>query len=52
MRYQFTIDFDCDEDSYMEHVAETLQGLLASFHYIVDNVDINYYVYEDESDES
>lgn len=51
MRYQFTVDFDCDEDAYREHVANTLEGFLAILPYMLDNVDINYYVFsEDEED--
>ena len=50
MRYEIVVTFDCDPDGYIEHIADAIRGILAILPYMVDNVDINYYVYE-ESDE-
>jgi hypothetical protein len=47
MRYQLTIDFDCDEDAYVDHVRETLEAMLGVLPYVVDNVEVNHYVYEE-----
>ena len=52
MRYEIVVTFDCDTDAYTDHVANSIEGLLDVLPYMVDNVDINYYVYEDETDES
>lgn len=49
MRYNISIDFDCDEHSYIEHIGDSISTLLnATLPYMVDNVDINHFVYEDE----
>ena len=50
MRYEIVITFDCDEDAYTDHIANTIEGLLDVLPYMVDNVETNYYVHED-SDE-
>ena len=52
MRYEIVVTFDCDPDAYTDHIATTISGILDVLPYIVDNVETNYYVYEDESDES
>ena len=52
MRYEIVVTFDCDADAYILDVANSIEGLLDVLPYMVDNVDINYYVYEDETDES
>jgi len=52
MRYQIIAEFDCDEDSYTDHIADTISGVLDVLPYMVDNVDISYYMFsEDENDE-
>lgn len=50
MRYEIVVTFDCDPDGYIEHIADAIRGVLAILPYMVDNVETNYYVYED-SDE-
>lgn len=52
MRYEIVVTFDCDPDAYTDHIATTISGILDVLPYMVDNVETNYYVYEDESDES
>jgi hypothetical protein len=47
MRYNISIDFDCDEDSYTDHIADSIHGMLAVLPYMVDNVDTSHYVYEE-----
>ncbi len=49
MRYEIVIQFDCDTDAYEIHAANTIEGMLAVLPYIVDNVDVNYYVLEEET---
>ena len=49
MRYEVVIQFDADESDYTDHIADALQGILAIVPYIVDNVDVNYYVLEEET---
>ena len=50
MRYEIVIQFDADESDYTDHIAGTLEGILAVLPYVVDNVDINYYVLEDSNE--
>ena len=51
MRYQIEIAFDCDEQDYMEYVADSIHGIIGdALPYMVDNVDIEYYILENEDE--
>jgi Tfp pilus assembly PilM family ATPase len=55
VRYEIVVQFDCDEEAYMDHLADSISSIMNStLPYMVDNVSIDYYVFsdEDESDES
>ena len=46
-RYEIVITFDADSDYYENNIASTLEGILAVLPYMVDNVDIDYFVLGD-----
>jgi Tfp pilus assembly PilM family ATPase len=52
VRYEIVVQFDCDEDAYMEHIAESISAIMNStLPYMVDNVSIDYYVFSDEDED-
>jgi hypothetical protein len=50
MRYEIIIQFDANESDYTDHIADTLQGIFGVLPYIVDNVDMQYYILEDSNE--
>ena len=46
-RYEIVVQFDADSDDYENHIRNTLDGILAVLPYMVDNVEIDYFVLGD-----
>ena len=46
-RYEIVITFDADSDYYENNISSTLEGMFAVLPYMVDNVDIDYFVLGD-----